>query len=89
MLDFCRSAKPTNTKIFPKLLVFEGTPALLGSRGAEESQTALLRSFLERESELQLSAGVTIGILKDLPSKRHLRPGLEDGYDRRGSRSSS
>mgnify|MGYP000009863879 FL=1 len=90
MLDFCRSAKPTNTKIFPKLLVFEGTPALLGSRGAEtilgteESQTALLRSFLERESELQLSAGVTIGILKDLPSKRHLRPGLEDGYDRRG-----
>jgi hypothetical protein len=44
----------------------------------------LLRSFLERESELQSSAGVTIEILKDVPSKRHLLPGLEDGYGRQG-----
>jgi|TARA_B110000467_G_scaffold91308_1_gene82545 beta-glucuronidase len=90
MLDFCRSVITTDTTTFPRLFVFEGTPALLGSRGAEtilgteESQTALLRSFLELESEFQSSVGVTIGILKDLASKRHLRPGLEDGYDRRG-----
>ncbi|MCH1615111.1 MAG: hypothetical protein L7S47_05300 [Acidimicrobiales bacterium] len=43
-----------------------------------------MRSFLERESELQSSAGVTIEILKDVPSKRHLLPGLEDGYGRQG-----
>ncbi|MDE0847025.1 MAG: hypothetical protein ACJ05G_03160 [Actinomycetota bacterium] len=43
-----------------------------------------MRSFLELESELQSSVGVTIEILKDLASKRHLRPGLKYGYDRRG-----
>jgi beta-glucuronidase len=89
-LDFCRSVITINATNLSRLFVFEGTPALLGSRGAEtilgteESQTALLRSFLELEAQLQSSVGVTIGILKDLSSKRHLRPSLEDGCGRRG-----